>query len=171
MKGLLLYLVLLLLTFQSSSADLKRIDSILVANGYRTNIDNLENDNYYQAWKSFGDRPVSIQVFGKEKVNQIRVSQTVCPSLDSLSRKEVIRQKESAKNKVIDELQLILADQIIIEKVENLKIEKSWDNSENYDNTWTMKSDQIKLRYNFHNEYKCDIYFDGFNVTIDIRYL
>ncbi|UJP64749.1 hypothetical protein [Mongoliitalea daihaiensis] len=170
MKQFLLY-VFLIFSFQSFSTDLKRIDSILVANGYRTNIDNLANDNYYQAWKLIGDRPVLIEIFGKNRVNQIRVSQTVCPSLDSLSEQEEIRQKEAAKTKIIQELQLILSDRLIIEELEKLKIEKRWSDSKEYNSKWTIKNEQIELRYDFHNEHKCDIYFDGFYVNVTMRYL
>jgi hypothetical protein len=142
-----------------------------VANGYRTNIDNLENDNYYQAWKLFGDRPVSIEIFGKDRVNQIRVSQTVCPSLDSLSEKEETEEKEAAKTRIIQELFLILSDRLIIEELEKLKIEQRWSDSKEYSRTWTIKNEQIELRYGFRNEHKCDIYFDGFYVNVSIRYL
>jgi hypothetical protein len=165
----LLLLVFMLFRILVYSNDLKTIDSILTSEGYKTNIKNLQHENYYAAWKKFDNSRITVQVFGKESIFQIRVSASICPTLDSLSMRDFQKEKAQVKTRIINVLKRITADEVVLEKLEDLKINQPWKNSVEYYNEWLLPNSNKVLRYRYYTGLKCDIYGDGFGAFISVK--
>ena len=118
--------------------------------------------------EKFNNGIVRIAVFGEQEANQIRVSELVCPTTEKLSEGEASERKARAKIRVLAEAKMLIEEEHTLSKLDDLKTSQPWRESVEFKNSWDLTDSINRVTYEYRNNYKCDLYWDGFWVSINI---